>query len=337
MKKFLLSVPFLLVYLIGCGSDSDNHKIVFDTLMLQETDLSRDATWNTANSMCENSNVGSYNDWRLPTLAELGIIYSNKAVINGLKSGDYTGYWSSELCNETRGYIYNINDGSVGCPLSAWTYAVRCVRTISEIKTNAELKINNQSSYDLENIVWNNVDIGTIKRSFHAEKSVNSGNGYVFFTRTADKLNLRTTALVIVEKDKTVEFTITNNMSVTEITNSENITTLNAIEATPPVFGSLMLQGKDLVTSASWSSANAMCKDSRIAGYDDWRLPTRSELGIFYGNKTVISGLVSSTYWSSEIYSTIYDSCYFIDIDFGAIKNRSCTNDDAVRCVRTID
>lgn len=52
------------------------------------------------------------------------------------------------------------------------------------------------------------------------------------------------------------------------------------------VQGNLMVQKTDLATSATWDTAVQLCKDSRVGGYSDWRLPTLEEALI-----------IASKYW----------------------------------------
>jgi hypothetical protein len=363
-RSILLSALFALTF-IACSSDEGNSpgehsdlpggksspssgqgdnppnvqatQNVFGTLMLQNTDLSGGANWTVAKSICENSNVDGYNDWRLPNLAELGVIYSNKSSINELSYY----YWSSEASGSTSSgyyyYYYNMTSGEVSSSNYSYNRAVRCVRTTTNSGGNnsassTKLTIRNESSYDVKNVIWNNTSFGEIKKGFSVGKAVNAGNGYIYFIKTAEDLEIRTDDRVVVEQGEQ-EFVIQNTTLVLEIANSENKKTLNAIEATPPIFGTLMLQGKDLSTSATWGSADDLCNGSEINGYSDWRLPTRSELGVIYNNKSVISGLNGSFYWSSEKYGSYY---YYYDMRSGAVDYGDEDYGKAVRCVRTI-
>jgi hypothetical protein len=99
-------------------------------LMVQTKDLGK-GYWDTANSMCENSIVGGYTDWRLPTIEELMTLYNNKEKIGGFTTNKY---WSSSCYGiEYYGYYYYINFGSGYQDYingkSASNY-VRAVRTI---------------------------------------------------------------------------------------------------------------------------------------------------------------------------------------------------------------
>ncbi len=57
---------------------------VGDNLLVQKNDVSTtDINWESANNICQNSSVGNFNDWRLPTIEEAAIMYQNKTNIGG--------------------------------------------------------------------------------------------------------------------------------------------------------------------------------------------------------------------------------------------------------------
>ena len=97
-------------------------------LMVQTDDLGN-GPWYSCNRMCENSIVGGYTDWRMPTLDEMMVLYNNKDKVN-LSSQSY---WTS---NES--YYYNYyqyyqvlnSDGTYGERRSDKDFKVRAVRTI---------------------------------------------------------------------------------------------------------------------------------------------------------------------------------------------------------------
>ena len=107
--------------------------------------------WENAASMCENSRVGGYNDWRLPTKDELFQLYNSKDTIGGFRtdgndqSHNHTNYyWSSSVPSNyaysdisTAHYYISFKDGhsdygntfSVGGYYSTYCMA-RCVRSL---------------------------------------------------------------------------------------------------------------------------------------------------------------------------------------------------------------
>ena len=84
--------------------------------------------WYIVNSMCENSIVGGYTDWRLPTIEELQAIYDECDRIGGFER--FGRYWSS---TESRYHYYSMNflDGSINYDdQSDYERYGRCVRTL---------------------------------------------------------------------------------------------------------------------------------------------------------------------------------------------------------------
>ncbi len=100
--------------------------VIIDNLMVQTKDLGK-SNWSSAKQMCMNSRIGGYSDWRLPTLAELSILYANKEEIGGFTS---EGYWSSTEGYDWAYYI-NFSTGNHGTPYKSSQYYVRAVRTIN--------------------------------------------------------------------------------------------------------------------------------------------------------------------------------------------------------------
>ena len=91
-------------------------------LMVQKEDLGW-MYWDDANRACNNSVVGGFSDWRLPTLDELSLIYQNKQYIGNIKGGEY---WSknSEKALDMR---YGSSENSSG-----YACYVRAVRTVTK-------------------------------------------------------------------------------------------------------------------------------------------------------------------------------------------------------------
>jgi len=100
---------------------------------------------------------------------------------------------------------------------------------------NTTLRIKNESSKPIRNVVWNNVvfndDQNPINKGNSTVKTLQEGSGYIFFNFYA--VPYRTNSLVVVEKDETAEFTFLDSTVVIEVSNPNNSVTLGSL-ATPP-------------------------------------------------------------------------------------------------------
>lgn len=87
--------------------------------------------WETGKKMCENSRVGGYDDWRLPTIDELAALYLINEEIGNFISSSYGQYWSSTPGSTTDSYQYiSFDDGSLGMLRNYFSCYVRAVRTL---------------------------------------------------------------------------------------------------------------------------------------------------------------------------------------------------------------
>ena len=101
--------------------------VIIDNLMIQKEDLGC-VYWNDAKSLCENSRVAGYSDWRLPTKDELTMIYNVRSEIPNLKSGKY---WSSTLSSGASfPYYVDLSSGYSDFSISSHNYYVRAVRQL---------------------------------------------------------------------------------------------------------------------------------------------------------------------------------------------------------------
>jgi len=103
----------------------------------------------------------------------------------------------------------------------------------------------------------------------------------------------------------------------------------------------LMVMREDLGKS-TWSGARDMCKQTRVGGFSDWRLPTKEELAILYNARNIIGGFETSNntqYWSStphDFKGSFYMCLNFTNGYFGDYPDASNHQPLAVRCVRNV-
>lgn len=65
--------------------------------------------------------------------------------------------------------------------------------------------------------------------------------------------------------------------------------------------GNLGIQMDDLSFGANWDTANRLCSNSRVGGFDDWRLPTIMECCLLYDNIKKLGINDNYAYWSSSL------------------------------------
>lgn len=108
---------------------TDKKYIIIGGLAIQLTDLSSSATLSEADDLCSKSRVGGFDDWRLPTVAELRIMYDNQSKIGGFFKEKY---WSDDLYSGYYSiyYYFSFNNGNSGAEYSSNKLRVRAVRTV---------------------------------------------------------------------------------------------------------------------------------------------------------------------------------------------------------------
>ena len=81
-----------------------------------------------------------------------------------------------------------------------------------------------------------------------------------------------------------------------------------------------------------WNDASDMCANSNLAGFTDWRLPTKDELLLIYSNKTLIGNFADSNYWSSTNNGGSYH--HIVNFSNGYVDSATTSKKYYVRCVR---
>ncbi|MBP5590335.1 DUF1566 domain-containing protein, partial [bacterium] len=99
-------------------------------LFVARNDVGDKLTNTSASTMCNNSSLGGFTDWRLPTINELSTVYSNKDLIGNFQ--EY-GYWSSSYAGKYGGvyhyYLVRFTTGNIDYASDSSQIYARCVRT----------------------------------------------------------------------------------------------------------------------------------------------------------------------------------------------------------------
>lgn len=99
---------------------------------------------------------------------------------------------------------------------------------------------------------------------------------------------------------------------------------------------------QDEAGSADWGDAVNYCNNSTLAGYIDWRLPSKKELMSIVDYEshdpsidiTYFPGTISWYYWSSTTYASGWSNACFVNFSNGYVVNASKSASYYVRCVR---
>jgi len=100
----------------------------------------------------------------------------------------------------------------------------------------------------------------------------------------------------------------------------------------------LMWQKKD-VGPMSWQEALDYAHKLRLAGHDDWRLPSVEELFALldfskYGPTSSFPGMPSKWFWSSSLYAPDSNYVWRVSFSYGSVYAAVKYNVYYVRCVR---
>jgi len=119
---------------VGAFKEDDGKEYVVlqkEGIMVQKYDISSGANWNNAKKKCEDSDIGGFNDWQLPTIDELKILYEKRDMIGGFIM---TSYWSSTpsimQANSYKYLRFYTHDYSVFDGYTSSEHRCRCVRTL---------------------------------------------------------------------------------------------------------------------------------------------------------------------------------------------------------------
>jgi hypothetical protein len=365
------STAELLVTVFGKGDGtnttigSDKDYIVIGSLYVQTKDLGGRMDWTSANNSCETSTIGGFDDWHLPSIGELGTLYSKKEAIGEfvINIGEVshpsendkrmdTGYWSGNESDYYGYYWMSFYDGNTTTgKLSGYSFSdngnrrCRCVRksaplpqvstlpatnvTATTATINGKIENKGEPAYTERGFVYSNTfQNPTVEDDASATtKRVVSGTSVDF---SANIAGLTTETTYYVRAYAT-------NSNGTVYGESVSFKHTAIVDYVVLSSANIAVQKTDISTGIDWTSAQSLCTASRVGGYSDWRLPTIGELSVLYTNRTTIGGFSTtsgSNYWSSTVYSTSYH--YYYSFSYGEQSYNGTSYSYRVRAVRTL-
>ena len=290
-----------------------------------------------------NGSIESVGD---PAYTERGFVYAtshNPTVENNEKkvvTGTETGAFSSNVGNlvmnnlyYVRAYAANSHGTTYGNEVSLNFNAVP-----ASVKTNAILNID-ETKATLSGTIDSIGDPAYTEKGFVYAKTPNptiglssqvsvSGSGTGIFTK--DLTGLDTQVTYYVKAYVISNGNIIYGREVSFYTESPYYY----------VIDNLIVARED-VGEMSRSDADDVCKSSSLAGFTDWRLPTKSELLIVCNNKGLIGNFKNYDYWSSTYsHSSTEGFLEYHYYSYVSFENCHAFNGKSVyskyvRCVRT--
>lgn len=347
------SLGELLVTAFGQGNgtntandNSDLDYVMVGDLYVQTVDISDGKiSSSSAERLCNNSIKGGYNDWRLPTIDELATIYENRAAIGGFNTDDDCTYWAafsqSSRCNPRMDF----RTGQIYAPSHNDGYnRVRAVRKdpVDHLPKVSTLDITTSGN----SVVLNGKveDDGLPKyteRGFVISSqpvpTFNNGTKYVVDGQTTSNFQYILEDVEIGKIYYIVAYA-TNTLGTTYGSPVKYVHHHYLYYYIPEL--NLMIQRGDL-GSEPYTQAVTMCKNSRVGGFSDWRLPTLDECKSIYQNmgKYDIEFVNANSYcWTSTLYIDGYNYIYKFDrgtqsYDYNDIYS---SYSNKVRAVRTV-
>ena len=113
-----------------------------------------------------------------------------------------------------------------------------CEQGQNDESNSATLTIHNQSFTELTNVTWNNVSFAnnqyenSIRPGTNVSRTVPAGGVHIFFRRKTNPIIARTFVMIVVGKDKNMEFFFVDDTEIVEQHNPDNKGTLSSLSNT---------------------------------------------------------------------------------------------------------
>lgn len=273
------------------------------------------AMWTTAKSKAANLEYGGYDDWGLPSLEALQVMYDNRNTIGGFSANRY---WSGKEYNSSNGYFLDFADGQsyYYSNYAEVKYYYRPVR----ISTSSG-PANGLPTVTTTAATWSGSTVTTGGNVTKDGGETVIARGVCYGTQPYPDITGQHTT----NGSGTGPYSSTFTISQTNVTYYIRAYATNAngtsygeqktvIKLNLPTFqyaGSTYYVAPDPGNTMNHSNAVTYCQNYGIYGTTGWTLPTIGELTEMYAQRNSIGGFSSAYYHSSTSSGSYYYVIHF--------------------------
>jgi len=280
-----------------------------------------------ARGYCRSLSLAGHHDWRLPNVNELQRLNGSEEKMHKVSHVPSGSFWSSTLLEQDGWqYVQGVRypGGRSGHTNPKNAMLVRCVRTgATEIGPRPAA-----------------ADVSAEKRRVQAENQQKQSmkarqESAERLRRAAEAAEAERQAKLRAERKRKAEAEAARLKREQERAAQERFELLQQVALIDPESG---LAWQDEQANGerrlTWSEAADYCTSLRIAGYDDWQLPTSDELETLYRHREDLKHSADTVYWTGTLIDADNGTVEYVDFGSGAqfwtTKNRAFN----VRCVR---
>lgn len=305
--------------------------IEVEDIAIMTSDTGEEMTNENATVIVEGLTAGGTKGWRLPTRAELTMMYKYRASLN-IEDGIY---WSCDKPSPSSvlNYSMDMASGYISDGYRDMTARVRAVRDINQEGSIYGLAIDGETGKTVSDatvkLYAKGAEILTGKFDYTLiTNTVTSGDGHFTF----DDVPAGDYKIVITsDKYLKTEYKLTVNVKLqtyAEIALLEAKTNDKWIE-----FEDIAILMTDTGEKMNIANANAILDGLSVAGTKGWRLPTRAELTMMYKYRGSLN-LENDIYWTGDPSSSSW--YYYVNMNTGTIEEQSSSRTARVRAVRDL-